>query len=76
MRQSWSNIDSLSSRLLPSGFTGKEELTIKGVANDFGLEAGFLQQPDPVYACEEPARMCVMLDLRAYPLLVKDRQTR
>ena len=30
------------------GFPGEEEITFKRVANDFGLEASFTQQPKPI----------------------------
>jgi hypothetical protein len=36
--------------------------------NDFGLEANFLQQLEPVCTGKEPADVYVMLDLRS-PLL-------
>jgi hypothetical protein len=38
----------LSGLQLLIGFAGEEEFTFKRVANDFGLEANFTQQPKPI----------------------------
>ncbi|HLF74899.1 MAG TPA: hypothetical protein VI524_11165 [Anaerolineales bacterium] len=38
--------------LLTVGFTGKEELALIGVMDNFSLEANFVQQPQPIFKRE------------------------